>query len=135
MKASIVALAGLTVLIAVAGSKHQADKYAQARMIQVQSLTFHPLSQAARAAAFKQFGSTLNPASLSPNPTTFTLTPQAPYNAPMNASFDALGDYETNLNRVVMSTGFFTDMLGQAQVVVGNANTTKTYLVTFNFYM
>jgi hypothetical protein len=126
MKIATFALAGIAVLVAVAGARYQGVK----RMSLITKPlilrhTFPKLTPSQILAAYKLFG-------VIPPPTfstaKFTLTPNVPYYAPLQTSLSANGNWYTapGANCVVNNTG------GWAEVYLQHIDPTKSYLVMFN---
>ena len=128
MNRTLAAVAGLAALYGVAGARHQGNTLPS--LLKRPPITHHvfpPLTLAQKLAAVKLFRLKLAPTSGNP---VYTLTPQAAFSSPLQASLNVDGNWLT-----APGTNYIALMgttLQEAWVVLANPDPTKAYLVTFN---
>ena len=133
MKLALVSCASIAVLtvVAVAGRQRPQPPGLGSNQAIVHHV-YSPLTVAEKLAALKVFGLNQTPPA---GGTLITLTPQAPYYAPLDASLNAGGQFswysKTHDNAIVMTANGKTGIA----VNIYNPVPNKAYLVTFNVYV
>ncbi|HLK16740.1 MAG TPA: hypothetical protein VKT78_18175 [Fimbriimonadaceae bacterium] len=129
MKPLVIVASGLVAVAAVAGIGHQLNPPKGKLFLPVGVRhTFPGLTSQQRQDLFKLYKAQVSNSALTPNPNATLITPQSPYFAPLDASLNALGTFQTatGWNRIIMH-----EDNNEVMLVIGKPDPTKTYLVTF----